>query len=94
VAILNVGYGDGVTTQFRNALFNHKGAEAKVCARVCMDMTYLLFPPGTEIERGESISLWGNDPQKFEELSALVNSIPYELVIQLTSRIPRIYQLD
>ena len=94
IAIVNIGYGDGVTTQFRHAKFNHKGVEAKVCARVCMDMTFLLFPVGTKIERGESISLWESDPAYFEELSQLTNSIPYELVIQLTSRVPRIYQLD
>lgn len=94
VAIVNIGYGDGVTTQFRNATFEHKGVSAKVCARVCMDMTYLLFPVGTKIDRGESISLWGSDTDKFEELSNKVNAIPYELVIQLTSRVPRIYQLD
>lgn len=94
VAIFSLGYGDGITTQFRNAKFTHKGEVAKVCARVCMDMTYLLFPVGSKIQRGDEISLWDEDSDNFEALSESVNAIPYELVIQLTSRVPRIYQLD
>ncbi len=94
VAIIALGYGDGISTRFSGASLYHKGVKGKVVGRVCMDMTYVIFPLGTAIERGEIFQVWGEDSQKFSELAHETNTLPYELTIQLTARVPRIYQLD
>lgn len=94
VAIIAMGYGDGISTRYKGATLYHKGVPGKICAKVCMDMTYILFPVGTKVERGEEFTIWDGDSDKFMQLSHETQTIPYELVIQLTTRVPRIYQLD
>lgn len=94
VAIIALGYGDGLSTRFHGATLYHKGAAGKICARVCMDMTYVLFPKGTEIKRGEEFKVWDGDSEKFMNLSYETKTLPYELVIALTTRVPRIYHID
>ncbi len=94
VAIIAMGYGDGISTRYRGATLYHKGVAGRICARVCMDMTFVLFPKGTPISRGEEFTIWSGDPEKFGQLSHETETLPYELVIQLTTRVPRIYQLD
>lgn len=94
VAIIAMGYGDGISTRYRGATLYHKGTPGKICARVCMDMTYVLFPKGIKISRGEEFFIWDGDHDKFMKLSEETETLPYELVIQLTTRVPRVYQLD
>jgi alanine racemase len=94
VAIIALGYGDGISTRFMGATLYNKGVAGKVCARVCMDMTYVLFPKGTDIKRGEDFWIWDGDSKMFMELARETKTLPYELVIQLTTRVPRIYQID
>lgn len=94
IAIINLGYGDGISTKFHGIKFKIQGESAQVCAKVCMDMTYLLFSRNTKIRRGDTVSLWKDNPDFFEQLSRNVGVIPYELVINLTSRLPRVYKLD
>ncbi len=93
IAILALGYGDGISTHYSGAHLFHKGVKGKIVGRVCMDMTYVLFPKGTKIERGEPFVVWNEEVDKFMELAKETNTLPYELVIQLTARVPRIYQL-
>ncbi|MCF8059447.1 MAG: alanine racemase [Bacteriovoracaceae bacterium] len=94
IAIIALGYGDGVSTRYMGATLYHKGVAGRICARVCMDMTFILFPKGTDIKRGEEFCVWDGDPEKFSELALETKTLPYELVIQLTARVPRIYQID
>jgi alanine racemase len=93
VAIIALGYGDGLSTRFQGATLYHKGVAGKICARVCMDMTYVLFPPETKIKRGEEFVVWGGDREKFMELAHETKTLPYELVIALTPRVPRLYEM-
>lgn len=93
IAIIALGYGDGLSTRYSGAHLYHKGIKGKIVGRVCMDMTYVLFPEGTRIERGESFEVWNGDVDKFMELAHETSTLPYELVIQLTARVPRIYQM-
>lgn len=94
VAIISLGYGDGISTRFQGATLYHHGVAGKVCARVCMDMTYVLFPKGTKLSRGEEFIVWGEDSGKFMELAHQTKTLSYELVIALTTRVPRIYHID
>jgi alanine racemase len=58
-------------------------------------MAHVLFPPQAEdkIKVGETIKVWGNDSKELLNLSDNQGTIPYELLCQITSRVPRIYEL-
>ncbi len=93
VAILAIGYGDGVSTPYQGTTLHHNGVKGKVCGRVCMDMTSVLFPPGTKLNQGDEFTIWSHEPQDIESISQQSKVLSYELVIQLTSRVSRIYKL-
>jgi len=89
--ILPLGYGDGVSTKYQGAKINFGFSVGHVCARVCMDMITILFSDDTPLERGQKLALWDHKKGSLNRLSEEVNIIPYELVIQLTPRLPRFY---
>jgi alanine racemase len=93
-AILAIGYGDGVSTPYQGTLLNYEGIQGKVCGRVCMDMTTVLFPVGTQLKQGDEFVIWSHEPQDIESISRQTNVLTYELVIQLTPRVSRIYKLS
>lgn len=94
VAILAVGYGDGVSTAYQGTKLHYKGKVGKVCGRVCMDMTTVLFPVGTELDQGDEFLIWSHEQEDIESISRQTKTLAYELVIQLTPRVSRIYRLN
>lgn len=94
LAIIAIGYGDGIGTKFSGAHLTHRGVQGQIVGRVCMDMTFVLFPEGTDLKEEENFIIWGSDPEFFRNLSQETSTIPYELVIALTTRVPRIYQIN
>ncbi len=94
LAIVALGYGDGFATTFCGAHLDHHGVEGEVVGRVNMDMFQILFPKGTPLKKGEIFTVWDLDPKRLERLSRESGQLPYELFCQLTTRVPRDYQLE
>jgi alanine racemase len=94
IAIVAIGYGDGFSTHYKGVPIIHKAKRGIVVGRVNMDMSYVLFPPGTDIRAGETFSIWGHEPSELATIAQHAGTIPYELFCQLTSRIPRVYGLE
>ncbi len=93
-AILAIGYGDGVSTPYQGTILDYKGMKGRVCGRVCMDMTTVLFPVGTVLDQGDVFVIWSHNPSDIESISQQTKVLTYELVIQLTSRVSRLYKLS
>ncbi len=91
VIILPLGYGDGINSSYQKAKINFGKFEGHVCARVCMDMITILVSKDIEIKEGERLAIWSYKGNSLNDLSIQTKTIPYELVIQLTSRVPRVY---
>lgn len=92
IIILPLGYGDGVSTSYQGARINLGEHEGHICARVCMDMTTVLLDENVDLEEGQRVTLWGHESGSLNRLSEQTKVIPYELVIQVTARVPRIYK--
>jgi len=94
IATLPVGYGDGYPRNLSNiAPVIIRGKLYRVSGRVCMDQTMvdigkLNSKVGTEVIL---IGCQGKSCVSAEELAELSNTIPYEIVCGLGSRIPRVY---
>jgi alanine racemase len=94
VALLALGYGDGIPTYFQGAYLQYGEFRGRVLGRVNMDMFQLFFSKKEEcpIKAGDSFTMWGHDSHYFASLCQQLNVIPYELLCQLTTRIPRYYK--
>ena len=91
LAIITLGYGDGLSTNYGNCEIFYKEFKGQICGRVNMDMAQVLFPQDANLEEKSKVQIWNKDPQRFLELSKQTNMIPYELFCQISSRIPRVY---
>ncbi len=95
MAIFALGYGDGLTLNYRGAKIEWKGFSGEFVGRMNMDMAMVLFPPEAfkHLKEGEKVILWDKDPQVVTKLAHEAHTITYELLLTISSRIPRQYTL-
>ncbi len=96
IALLPLGYGDGLLTFAGGASLWVKGVEGKIFGRVNMDMTFLSFPAEKAgiLKEGETVEIWDNNNQTISDLAAQMKTIPYQLMCAISPRIPRIYKVQ
>ncbi|WP_276979878.1 alanine racemase [Johnsonella ignava] len=95
VATIPIGYGDGYPRSLSNkgyVLIN--GKRAYILGRVCMDQMMVDVSCIPDADIGTEVTVIGRDGSEFisvESLAKLCDKFPYELVCDLSKRIPRIY---
>lgn len=94
IVTLPIGYGDGYPRNLSNtAPVIIKKKRHNISGRVCMDQT--MVDVGTlKVNLGDEVVLIGSQGKSkvtAEELAELSDTIPYEIVCGLGSRVPRIY---
>ncbi len=94
VAVVAIGYGDGyprsATTGTPVAI---NGKRTQVLGRVSMDMITVDLRGFEHARIGDRVELWGQNIP-VDEIAAFCNTISYELMCQVTSRVPRISNRD
>lgn len=89
VATVCSGYGDGYPRALSNKGFVFvKGNRAPIIGRVCMDQ-FIINADGLDLEAGDEVELFGKN-LPVSELARLTDTINYEIVCQITKRVPRI----
>ncbi len=93
IAIIALGYGDGFSTRYLGAHINHNGQEGVIYGRVNMDMAQVFFPKAQlkDFKSGEKFTVWDHDTEHFNRFSLETKTIPYEIFIHLTTRVPKVY---
>ncbi|MFV1992720.1 MAG: alanine racemase [Acidiferrobacterales bacterium] len=90
VAVVAIGYGDGyprsATTGTPVAI---NGKRSQVLGRVSMDMITVDLRGIDNARVGDPVELWGQNIP-IDEIAMLCNTIAYELMCQVTPRVPRI----
>ena len=93
IATLPVGYGDGYWRALGNqACALVGGQRAPVVGRVCMDLTLLDVTEVDGVQEGDPVVLigrQGNEMITAEELASSLDTISYELLSGIGSRVPR-----
>jgi alanine racemase len=94
IVTLPIGYGDGYPRNLSNkAPVLIRGKRFILSGRVCMDQ--IMVDVGeTPVKVGDEVVLIGSQGKEkisAEELARLSDTIPYEIVCGLGSRIPRVY---
>ena len=91
VATLPVGYADGFPVALSNkAKVFLRGKTFPVVGRICMDMCMIDITEDPEIQVGDIATIIGTD-NSCTEMAALLHTIPYEVLCQISKRVPRIY---
>ncbi|OAO26218.1 alanine racemase [Staphylococcus capitis] len=92
IAILPVGYADGYLRAMQGAYVNVNGHQCEVVGRVWMDQTIVSVPD--DVKMGDKVILVDNhidSPQSVESLAEKQHTINYEVLCNLSKRLPRIY---
>jgi alanine racemase len=89
IAVLPIGYSHGYKVGFSNkAQVVIRGRRYPVVGRVTMDQTLVNLGPKSTVRRWDEVFILG--PQvSAAELATHINTIPYEIVCSVHSRIPR-----
>jgi len=94
IVTLPIGYGDGYPRNLSNTapvIINKK--HYNISGRVCMDQT-MVDVGSLKVKVGDEVVLIGSQGKSrvtAEELAELSDTIPYEIVCGLGSRVPRVY---
>jgi len=94
ISTVPLGYGDGYRRQLSNCgvvLIN--GKRRSIAGRVCMDQ-FMVNCENEAIKIDDEVVLIGQHKDQsitVEEISALADTIPYEILTNLNERLPRIY---
>ena len=93
IAVLPMGYGDGLPRILSNQLEVRIGDRlCPVLGRICMDMCMVDVTGLPEVKAGDVALVYGSGLT--DRAAQLAGTISYELLCQLTPRIPRLYFED
>lgn len=91
IATIGLGYADGLSRRLSNGkgkiLVN--GHLAPIIGNVCMDMT-MIDITGIEAKEGDEVLVFGKQP-RIEDVARAAETIPYEILTTISSRVKRVY---
>ena len=94
IATVAVGYADGFIRAFGNGqafmMVNHQ--KAYTIGNVCMDMT-MLDVTGLEAKVGDDVLVFGDLPSILD-LANWSQTIPYEILTNISNRVQRIFHAE
>jgi alanine racemase len=95
MAVVPIGYGDGLITYLSGTKLKINGLEGKVFGRINMDMTFIQFDPSAEakIKNEDVVEIWNHDNKVITDIATQNKTIPYQLMCGISGRIPRIYKV-
>ena len=95
VATLCAGYADGVTRVLsNNGEVLIKGKRARIIGRVCMDQFMVDVTDIPGVEAGDTATIFGTDGEEtisVDEIAKKANTINYEIICNINSRVTRVY---
>ena len=91
LAVLSIGYGDGLSRRCSNALKVWlAGGLAPILGRICMDLCMADVTDLPQVRPGDEVEVYGPHAP-IEAAADLADTIQYELLCDVSKRIPRIY---
>lgn len=91
IAIIAIGYADGVNRKLSqgNGYFTIKNQKAVIVGNICMDMT-MVDVTSIDCEEGDEVEVMGYSP-RIEEISTQIETIPYEVLTNISERVKRMF---
>ena len=91
IATIPVGYADGIDRHLGrgHASFSVRGRRAPTIGNLCMDMCMIDVTGIPDVQAGDTVTIFGEDPT-VEELAGILGTIPYEILTSVPRRIERV----
>ena len=95
IATVSAGYADGLNRLLSSrGQMLVRGSRAGIVGRICMDLTLLDVGHIPDVGIGDEVVIFGSQGREFipvEEMAETLNTIHYEIVTSLASRVARVY---
>ena len=92
LAVLTVGYADGLRRDLSGRMeFMIGNSRAPQVGRICMDMCMADVTDIPDVQAGDTVEIFGGG-QSCGELADRLGTISYELLCDVSKRVPRIYR--
>jgi len=89
IAVISFGYADGLPRSLSNkGYFLIRGNKAKIIGNITMDMTIVDISDISNINVGDEVLISGEN-LRFEILAKLADTIPYEIMCNISNRVFR-----
>lgn len=96
IAVLPIGYADGYSRRLSHrASVLIQGRRVPIVGLVCMDMIMVDVTDIGPVQVGETVTLIGQQGEESiwaDEVAGWIDTIPYEVLCGIGSRVPRIYE--
>ncbi len=91
IATVKIGYADGYSRRFGNSVgkMQINGNLASTVGNICMDMC-MLDVTGQDVQVGDEVLVFPNLMQASQD----IGTIPYELLVNISSRVKRVYYYE
>ena len=94
IATIPIGYADGFLRAYSGATVtvhtSHGDRSAPIVGRICMDQC-MIDVTDTGAKIGDEVTLFGNFASDLSDYAARANTIDYECLCLISSRVPRCY---
>ena len=92
IATICSGYADGLNRLFSNMMnVSLKNKPCKLIGSICMDQAMIDVTGIEDVQENDDVILWGDEICNLNILSKNINTIPYELLCNISKRVPRLY---
>ena len=88
IGIVSIGYADGVNRKLTNSFVYINNKEYKIIGSICMDM--LMVKIDDSVKLSDKVYIY-KDIEHIKYLSMYLKTIPYELICNVSKRVPRKY---
>jgi alanine racemase len=91
IGVIPIGYADGLNRRFGNGRGSVmvNGVPAPVVGNVCMDMC-MIDLTGVEAKENDEVIVFG-DQQPITRVAEVLDTIPYEVLTNISRRVKRVY---
>ena len=91
IGVVSIGYADGVNRHLSGAYIYINNYPYQIIGNICMDM--LMVRIDENVHLYDKVYIY-KDINHIKKLSKYLDTIPYELICNITKRVPRIYEKD
>ena len=88
IGIVSIGYADGVNRKLKGSYVYINNKKYEIIGNICMDM--LMVKIDETVKLNDKVYIY-KDINHIKELSNYIDTIPYELICNISKRVPRKY---
>ncbi len=89
IGIVSIGYADGVNRKLSGAYIYINDKKYEIIGNICMDMLMVKIDESVNIH--DKVYIY-KDINHIKYLSKYIDTIPYELICNISKRVPRVYK--